>query len=265
MEVKAKKSLGQNFLKDASVVGRIVELADIRPTDWVVEIGPGTGVLTEALAAKAEKVVAVELDRDLVPLLLKKFPFSGNVSIVEGDVLKIHLVEALRKLGWDGRPYKVVANIPYYITAPIIQTLLRLSPQPQDIFLMVQKEVAERVTAGPGDMSTLSVAVQYYADPEMLFVVPKEAFHPVPKVDSAILRIVPQKPFDADEDKRFFRLVRAGFAARRKTLVNNLAASLHVSKEEAAQNIRAAGLAENVRAQSLDVEEWRRLREVFAQ
>jgi 16S rRNA (adenine1518-N6/adenine1519-N6)-dimethyltransferase len=263
MEVRAKKSFGQNFLRDASVVGRIIAAGNIGPTDWVVEVGPGTGVMTEALARKAGRVVAVELDRDLVPGLLKKFPVSGNVSIIQGDVLRVHLTEVLQRLGWDGGAYKVVANIPYYITAPIIQTLLRLSPQPQDIVLMVQREVAERVASRPGDAGLLSVSVRYYADPEMLFVVPKEAFAPVPKVDSAILRITPKKAFDAEEDRRFFRLVRAGFSARRKTLANNLASSLRVSKEEAARKVRTAGLEDSIRAQALDIEDWKRLQSVW--
>lgn len=265
MEIKAKKSFGQNFLKDATVVSRIVEVADIASTDWVVEIGPGTGALTRSLSAKAEKVIAIELDRDLIPGLLKQFPFSGNVSIVEGDVLKLRLNEILQKAGWDGRPYKVVANIPYYITAPIIQYLLKLNPQPEGIWLMVQKEVADRVTAEAGDMSILAVSVQYYAQPEMLFIVPKECFDPVPQVDSAIIRLTPQRVFDAEEDKQLFRLVRAGFSARRKTLANNLAASLHLSKEDVVEKLKQADLTEAVRAQALSVDQWKRLEEIVCE
>jgi 16S rRNA (adenine1518-N6/adenine1519-N6)-dimethyltransferase len=263
MSIAPKKSFGQNFLQDASVVARIIEGADIQVTDWMVEIGPGTGVLTEALSKKANKVIAVELDRDLIPGLLKKFPLSSNVSIVEGDILKLHLTETLKQYGWDGRPYKIVANIPYYVTAPIIQYILRLQPQPQLVVLMIQKEVAERIVAQPGDMSILAVAVQYYADPEILFGVPKTAFHPVPQVDSAVIRLTPTHTFHPDEDKTFFRLVRAGFSARRKTLANNLSSSLHLPKEEVVQKLQAAGLSENIRAQSLSVEDWKRLQEVF--
>lgn len=263
MTIKAKKSFGQNFLKDASVVTRIIDVADIAPTDWVVEIGPGTGALTEALAKKAEKVIAIELDRDLMPQLLKKFPLSSNVSVVEGDILKMDVNKLVNSLTREvgNKSFKVIANIPYYITAPIIQTLLRLAPQPKDILLMVQKEVAERVTAKAGDMSILSVAVQYYAQPKLLFVVPRSAFEPMPQVESAILRILPGKSFDAEEDKRLFRIVRAGFSSRRKTLANNLAAVLHLSKEIVAKQLRQVGLQENIRAQALTIEDWVHLEE----
>lgn len=261
--MKPKKSLGQNFLQDQSIVDRILEDARLQPSDWVIEIGPGEGVLTEALAEKAEKVVAIEFDRDLIPFLLKKFPISRNVSIIEGDILRLDIIEHFKKAGWKGESFKVVANIPYYITAPIIQKLLRLHPQPQEIVLMVQKEVAERITAESGAMSILSVSVQYYADAKMMFTVPRTAFHPIPKVESAIVRIFPKHEFDPEKDKALFHLVHIGFSSRRKTLVNNLASGLRLPKNEVINILKSVGLDENIRAQNLGVEDWVRLERDF--
>lgn len=286
MPVKAKKSLGQNFLKDDAVIERIVSSASVASEDWVVEIGPGTGVLTRALSGKAKKVIALELDHELIPDLLKQFPLSGNVSIVEQDILRADMAEILRAHGCsenvglkntdsdikdgilkqirDDMKYKVVANIPYYITAPIIQYLLGLPIPPESIVLMIQKEVAERITAPVGELSILGVSVQYYADPEFLFTVPKTAFDPVPKVDSAVVRIVPKRRFEADRDKSFFRIVKIGFSARRKTLANNLSSGLHLSKEEVAKKLSEAGLDANIRAQALSVADWERVVAVFS-
>ncbi len=286
MPVKAKKSLGQNFLKDDAVIERIVSSALVTSEDWVVEIGPGTGVLTHTLSEKAKRVIALELDHELIPDLLKQFPLSGNVSIVEQDILGADMIEVLRSHGYpenvglkntdsdvkdgilkqvqDDMKYKVVANIPYYITAPIIQYLLGLPIPPESIVLMIQKEVAERITAPVGELSILGVSVQYYADPEFLFTVPKTAFDPVPKVDSAVVRIVPKRRFEGDRDKSFFRIVKIGFSARRKTLANNLSSGLHLSKEEVAAKLSEAGLDANIRAQALSVADWERVVEVFS-
>lgn len=276
-QVKAKKSLGQNFLKDEEVLSRIAESADLKPSDTVVEIGPGTGALTRVLAKKAGKVIAFEVDKDLIPGLLKQFPISGNVSIVEQDILKADMakiVEGLLFLGEkngdeipkqvrDDVKYKVVANIPYYITAPIIQYLLELPRTPETIVLMIQKEVAERITAEAGDMSILAVSVQYYADPELLFTVSRTAFDPVPQVESAVVRLTPKRVFDKERDKKFFRVVRAGFSARRKTLVNNLSASFHMQKETVSEKLVGLGFDANIRAQALSVADWERVTKNF--
>jgi 16S rRNA (adenine1518-N6/adenine1519-N6)-dimethyltransferase len=285
MPVKAKKHLGQNFLKDDAVLERIVESASIGSTDWVVEIGPGTGALTKVLSEKAHSVIALEVDGDLIPSLLKQFPLSSNVSILEQDILTTDLMDVLQRHGafeWNtpsqntkecslknetlkqgNMRYKVAANIPYYITAPIIQYLLALHTPPELIVLMIQKEVAERITAKVGAMSILAVSVQYYADPELLFRVPKTAFDPVPKVDSAVVSLRPKRIFNKEVDKQFFRVVKAGFSARRKTLVNNLASNFHISKEEVSQKLARLGLDANIRAQALSVDDWKRVAAVF--
>jgi 16S rRNA (adenine1518-N6/adenine1519-N6)-dimethyltransferase len=281
MQVKAKKYLGQNFLKDDAILERIVESAQISSTDVVVEIGPGTGLLTKVLSGKAERVISLEVDSDLIPGLLKQFPLSSNVSIIHQDILKADLMEILQisntftppptptptptpSSSKEGRnSYKVVANIPYYITAPIIQYLLELPVPPKMIVLMIQKEVAERITAKVGDMSILAVSVQYYADPEVLFIVSKTAFNPVPKVDSAVVRIIPRRTFNKKQDKLFFRVVKTGFSARRKTLINNLSSGFHLSKEDVAQKLAQIGFDANIRAQALSIDDWKRVVETI--
>lgn len=256
--MQAKKSFGQNFLRDTGVLARIVGSAALKPDDLVIEIGPGEGVLTEALAEQAGRVVSIELDRDLIPHLLKKFPLSSNVSIIEGDILKTDLP----KLVGD-RPYKVVANIPYYISAPIIQYLLEQPRQADSIVLMAQKEVGERLTAEPGQLSILGLSAQYYAEAEYLCTVSRTAFEPVPEVDSCIVRLKPKRAFDRVRDKAFFRLVKAGFAQKRKTLANNLANALQVPRGEIEQALEALGLRPDIRAQALSLDHWLRLGEMF--
>ncbi len=260
--IKAKKSLGQNFLKDEDVLARILEAAGVQSSDRVLEIGPGTGALTEKLAQAGAMVHAVELDHRLVERLNEHFVHSENVSILEGNILDIHLEEMLANVGYIHRKYKVVANIPYYITAPIIRTLLSLSAQPSMLVLMVQNEVAERLAAKPGDMSLLSVMAQYYADVTKEFVVSREAFDPIPEVESAVVKLLPKRVFDREEDRKIFQIVRAGFAARRKTLANNLANSLHISRETVEARLAKCNLLPTVRAQELSVEEWIRLAEM---
>ena len=257
--MKAKKSLGQNFLKDESVIERILTVADIGATDKVFEIGPGTGVLTDALNGRVKQIIAMELDHALVERLIKHFETSNGVSILEGNILDVNLSEILSQAGFEKRDYKVVANIPYYITAPIIRTLLSLETQPKSLTLMVQKEVAERLAATPGSMSLLSLMVQYYSDVTLAFMVPKEAFDPVPKVDSAVVHLVLKRVFDPEEDRSFFRIARAGFAARRKTLSNNLASSLKVEKSEVEKILEENGLRKDIRAQALSVADWSHL------
>jgi 16S rRNA (adenine1518-N6/adenine1519-N6)-dimethyltransferase len=275
MELKAKKSLGQNFLNDDAVLRRIVEAASLSEDDVVIEIGPGTGQLTEKLAEKCESVIAIELDDRLIPVLRNKFKDKKNVEIIHGDILKINLPELIsEKLKVES--YKVVANIPYYITAPIIRLLLETKYSPQEMILMVQKEVAERIVAKPGAMSILAVSVQYYAEAQFLFTVFKESFEPIPKVDSAIIRIRNQESARLDsrrfplvdarrgnrnreETKKFFQIVKAGFSAKRKTLANNLSASLHFDKSEVEDKLESLGFSKNVRAQELGVEDWKEL------
>lgn len=257
--MKAKKSLGQNFLKDENVIEEIFAVAGVSSTDWVFEIGPGTGALTFQLVSRVEKLLAIELDHTLALRLQKQFVDSKKVSIVEGNILDMYLEELLRGAGFTEHPYKIIANIPYYITAPIIRTLLALSSPPVSLTLMVQNEVAERLAAKPGDMSLLSVMAQYYATVEKKVFVPKEAFTPVPKVDSAVMYIVPKRVYDAEIDRQIFRLVRAGFAARRKILANNLATSFALSRETVTARLVTLGLRADIRAQALSVSDWERL------
>lgn len=308
--MQAKKSLGQNFLLDTSVGERIVTALNPQASDTIVEIGPGTGFLTSLLASSNAHIIAIEKDHNLIPHLLKKFPLSSNVSIIEGDILKADIrvspydKQAIGGVSFFGQleigqarslqsgvvrfplangsqepvsvprketspitqlnsSYKVVGNIPYYITAPIIRKLLELTPAPEVIVLMVQKEVAERITAQPGDMSILAIATQYYATPEYLFTVPRTAFDPIPQVDSAVIRLTPHTPFDTARDKKFFRLVKIGFASRRKTLANNLAAGLHTSKEVITEKIIALGLNPSTRAQELTLHDWEMIHQSF--
>ncbi|HMN19328.1 MAG TPA: 16S rRNA (adenine(1518)-N(6)/adenine(1519)-N(6))-dimethyltransferase RsmA [Candidatus Moranbacteria bacterium] len=262
MEVKAKKSLGQNWLKDEEVLQRIIQDASLSGEDVVLEIGPGQGALTEKLAAACKKVVAIELDDRLVPILENKFSQNSRVEIIHGDILRINLPELIAKQGMRGRGYKVVANIPYYITAPIIRLLLETTYPPKEIYLLVQKEVAERIVASPGAMSVLAVSVQYYADARYLFTVCKESFYPVPKVESAVVKIVlndQEESVNADGAKRFFKVVRAGFSAKRKTLANNLAASLQLDKKSIEDGLAEMGFSKAVRAQELSVQDWKKL------
>lgn len=248
-----KRSLGQNFLVNAEVVANIADAARLTSADAVVEIGPGHGVLTDALAQRAEKVIAIELDERLIPVLREKFLRHSNVVIVHDDVLNINMPDYAVQYGFD--EYVVVANIPYYITAPIIRFFLENPHRPREIILMVQKEVAERITAAPGSMSILSVAAQYYADVEYLFTVPKTDFEPQPKVDSAVIRFSINKTAPGDADL-FFRVVKIGFSARRKTLCNNLANGFHCTKEEMSAVLEKIGLANSVRAQELSIADW---------
>jgi len=255
---KHKKSLGQNFLTNNDVVERIVDSSEIE-NSVVIEIGPGEGVLTEALAGTAKKVIAVELDDRLISQLQEHFSDYDNVVIVHGDILHMNVEELISQYAPDGK-YKVVANIPYYITAPIIRLFLELSTGPSEIILMVQKEVAQRLTAGPGQMSLLAVSAQYYADVEYLFSVPKEDFEPVPKVDSAIIKLkVKSQKSKVSGAEDFFRIVKVGFSAKRKTLANNLANGLQKDKKEIEEILIKQGFSKSIRAQELSIDDWKQL------
>jgi 16S rRNA (adenine1518-N6/adenine1519-N6)-dimethyltransferase len=293
--IKPKKYLGQNFLKDQTVLNKIIEAADLKPDDFVIEIGPGEGVLTDELIKKAGHIIAIEKDDNLALRLDSRLRGNDKIKIINDDILKINLPELLchsertmsEPSGPNGQsknleilqlrpstdsvqddiPYKVVANIPYYITSPIIQLFLETKYPPKEIVLMVQKEVAERITAKPGEMSILAASVQYYAKAELLFYVDKKSFWPVPEVDSAVIRISrinEQRTMNNKENtKQFFRIVKAGFAARRKTLLNNLSNSFHLPREVAEEKIKKAGLDPGVRAQELSVEEWKKLQKQY--
>ncbi len=255
-QVKAKKSLGQNFLRDADIIDGILEIADLGSEDRVLEIGPGTGALTSHLLARVASVIAVEIDHDMVVRLGETFRESKGLSLLEANILDMDLGTYLRDAGFEDGKYKIIANIPYYITAPIIRLLLSLAIRPERMVLMVQEEVADRLSAAPGDMSLLSLMAQYYADVSKERFVPRSAFIPEPKVDSAVIRLVPKRPYSKDTDRILFRTARAGFAARRKTLANNLSSAFHIERKQAEEMIVGIGLGRLVRAQELSVENW---------
>ena len=255
----AKKSLGQHFLVDRRIVGRIIAAAGVSSEDHVVEIGPGRGILTRGLAAFAGRVVAIEMDEALAARLTLEFQGKDSVQVLTGDAREI----ALDLLAPDGVPYKLVANLPYYAALPIVRRFLEASHKPRIMVFMVQREVARNMAAAPGDMSLLSVAVQFYGRPRIVSYIPPRAFRPVPKVTSAIVRIdVLEKPAVAVESERgFFTLVRAGFSARRKQLRNSLAHGLTAASDQADGWLGEAGIDPRRRAETLSLDEWGRLYE----
>jgi 16S rRNA (adenine1518-N6/adenine1519-N6)-dimethyltransferase len=267
--IRPSKDLGQSFLIDQSILEKIVTAAELTEDDIVLEIGPGFGTLTQELARRVKKVIAVELDRRLVEAFHNTMAGISNVEIVQGDVLTLKIEN------WKLENYKIVANLPYSITSAVLRKFLEEEPKPSMIVVMVQKEVAERVCALPGEMSMLSVSVQFYGKPEIIGVVPRSSFWPEPEVDSAILRITnyaafggtPPKgggPITSDYERAFFRLVRMGFSSRRKQLQNNLAGGLRISKEAASDFIAKAGLPSKVRAQELSIDDWKKLAANYA-
>jgi 16S rRNA (adenine1518-N6/adenine1519-N6)-dimethyltransferase len=260
--LKARKGLGQHFLVDGEVLEFITSAAEISPDDLVVEVGPGLGILTEALAKKAGGVIAIELDDRLAALLKKTLASFKNVTIVNDDVLNIEPEELLKRQ--KSPLYKVVANLPYYITSPVLRHFLTASAKPGVMVVMVQQEVAEAIAAQPGDMSLLSVSVQFYGRPEIVRRVPAESFYPAPEVDSALLRIelYPEPAVVVDEGG-FFELVRAGFSAPRKQIGNSLSQGLGLPKEGVLPLLEKAEIDWQRRAETLTLEEWARLWRVF--
>jgi 16S rRNA (adenine1518-N6/adenine1519-N6)-dimethyltransferase len=258
-QLRPQKELGQNFLVDGRVLGKILAAAEIGATDTVLEIGPGLGTLTQALAEQARRVVAVEVDRQLVAILHDRLHAFPNVQVVSGDILELDIPDLVRGEPPAGSlPYKVVANIPYNITSAVLRYLLEGRVRPELIVLMVQKEVAQRITARPGDMSLLAVSVQFYGRPRIVQRVPARAFYPVPKVDSAIIRIDPhpQLAVETQEVEAFFDVVRAGFGQKRKQLRNSLQHGLGLPAARVAQALEQAGVDGERRAQTLTLEEW---------
>jgi 16S rRNA (adenine1518-N6/adenine1519-N6)-dimethyltransferase len=246
-----KKSLGQNFLVNLEVLEQIIKTAEITKNDQVVEIGAGLGVLTEKLLEKAAHVRAIEYDSTLIPMLQKTFSKSKNLELLHADALKIDPPDY---------PYKLVANIPYYITSPLLNHYLQTQKRPDIIVFLVQKEVAEKICAEPGDHSILSLQVQIFGNPKMIAQVGKSSFFPQPKVDSAILKIeVFQEPV-LKNTRLFFKLIKAAFSQKRKTLLNSLrSANLELGREEISDLLNQAGIEPNRRPQSLSLEEWGRL------
>jgi 16S rRNA (adenine1518-N6/adenine1519-N6)-dimethyltransferase len=269
-QIDPKRSLGQNFLLDASHLDRIVAAADLNPTDTVLEIGPGLGTLTSRLAAHAGHVVAVELDNRLIDLLSADFASQPHVQIIHGDILELdppallatHVPESVAAECHDKHVhtvnYKVVANLPYYITSAVLRHLFEATPPPSLAVVMVQKEVAERICATPGDLSLLAVSVQFYALPRIVQRVPAGAFYPAPKVDSAVLRLEvrPQPAVTTVSPIEFFRVVRAGFGQKRKQLANSLSAGLKLPKPAVQEALMRAAIDPTRRAETLTLDEW---------
>ena len=258
--LRASKRLGQNFLVDRGVVQGIVDAAELSPADTVLEIGPGIGTLTQGLAETGARVVAVELDKKLPAVLAETLKGYDNVTIVQGDILKLNISEILGLS--NGSRFKVVANLPYYITTPILMTLLEQRLPIERLVTMVQKEVAVRMTARPGskDYGALSVAVQYFTVPRMVMDVPPRSFLPAPEVTSAVISCHVQDvpTVQPADEKLFFRLVRAAFGQRRKTLLNALTGA-GLTKEMSRAGLTAAGIAENMRGEQLSLADFARL------
>lgn len=265
-----QKKFGQNFLIDSHVLDKIVSAAGITKDDFILEIGPGIGTMTQYLAASARKVFAVEIDKALIPILEDTLKEFDNVQVINQDILKVD-IKKLAEEHNDGKPIKVVANLPYYITTPIIMGLFESQVPIDSITVMVQKEVADRMKVGPGtkDYGALSLAVQYYAEPYIVANVPPNCFMPRPKVGSAVTRLTRHEkpPVEVADEKLMFRLIRASFNQRRKTLANGLNNSpeLSYSKEEIQQTIEKCGFKAGIRGEALTLEDFAKLANAFSE
>lgn len=254
--MRPNKSFGQNFLVDRAVLQQIVDTAELEQADQVLEVGAGTGVLTRELAHVARRVVAVELEQDMLTLLEKTTREYPNIEIIARNLLYLDPQEVFGQ-----ERYKLVANLPYYITAPTFRHFLESANPPRLLVVMVQYEVAQRIVAAPGDLSMMGVSVQFYGRPQIITRVPARAFYPAPRVDSAILRVDvhEQVPLTPQERDSFFRVVQAGFSERRKQVHNSLAHGLHRKDEVVREWLAAADIEANRRAETLSIEEWLRL------
>lgn len=257
------KKFGQNFLVDNNILDKIIESADIAPSDCVLEIGPGIGTMTQRLAEEAGEVVAVEIDKNLIPILGETLADYDNVTVLNEDILKVDINQIVAQHG--GKPIKVVANLPYYITTPIIMALFEKHVPLQSVTIMVQKEVADRMRVGPGtkDYGALSLAVQYYAKPEIITRVPASCFMPRPSVDSAVIRLVcyEKPPVVAADEEWLFAVIRASFNQRRKTLANGLAnaGGIGVGRQQVEEALTGMGLSASVRGETLTLRQFAEL------
>ena len=256
-----KKSLGQNLLVNQGVLNKIIVAAEIKKDDIILEVGPGTGNLTKKLASAAKEVIAVEKDGRLIDQLKTKFSENGNVKIIEGDILEFNPEAYSLKSG----EYKIVANIPYYITSHFLRIIFESAgwrmAQPKLIVLMIQKEVAQRIMAKPPHMNLLALSVQFYAEPKIISSVSRGSFQPMPKVDSAIIKLETRDTRHETREKqeKLFEIIRAGFSEKRKQLIGNLAKNFGATKEKIKNILSSAGIKENARAENLSLEEWQKL------
>ncbi len=256
-----QKKFGQNFLIDTNILEKIIDSAEITKDDCVLEIGPGIGTMTQYLAERAGEVVAVEIDKNLIPILSDTLSSYDNVTIINEDILKVDINKLCEEKN-GGKPIKVVANLPYYITTPIIMGLFESHVPLKSITVMVQKEVADRMQVGPGtkDYGALSLAVQFYAKPEIVCQVPPTCFIPKPGVGSAVIRLTryEETPVQVKDENKMFAIIRAAFNQRRKTLVNSLgnAAGINISKDAVAQAIETMNLSPTIRGEALTLEQF---------
>jgi 16S rRNA (adenine1518-N6/adenine1519-N6)-dimethyltransferase len=269
-QLRPSKKLGQNFLIDESVIKKIIKVAELKKDDIILEIGPGIGNLTLELAKKVKKVVAVEKDQRMIEILEKLLESLDirNVQIIKGDILKLEpKTYNLKPKTYNLKPktYRVVANIPYYLTSPLIRKFLEEKCPPKEMILMVQKEVAQRICANPPQMSILAVSVQFYAEPKIISFVSKKSFWPQPKVDSAIIKIIPRKSAYSISVNQllFFKIVKAGFSQPRKQLANNLSNGLKIDKEKVKNWLLKNNIQPTQRAETLSVGDWIKLTKSF--
>ena len=255
---KFSKSLGQNFLTDKHIIDQIVDGAEIGPEDLVIEIGPGVGVITYEAAQQAKKVIAVEIDKTLLPILAETLGEFDNVRVINEDILKLDINKVIEEEGLSN--VKIMGNLPYYITTPIIMKILEDGVHAESITIMMQKEVADRIKAAPGSKTygAISAAVQYYCTVDTVAKVPRSVFVPQPNVDSVVLRlnIRKEKPVQLENESLFFECIKAGFGQRRKTLLNSLQNLKGVTKEIVVESLQAAGVEANRRAETLNLEEF---------
>lgn len=258
-----RQKLGQHFLHDTSVLDRMLDSAPCEPAQLVVEVGPGRGVLTQALLSRGDRVLAIEWDGELTDRLQVKFAGNENVTIVHADIRTFYLMQYLKMAGNVEPQYRIIANLPYYLTSYFLRQVFQYEVLPQNMTILVQKEVAERIVAPPGssERSILSVLCQAYSEPKLLFVVPAKAFTPPPKVDSAVLqfKIISRTFFSDIDERQFFRFVKAGFSAKRKTLANALSGGLRLEKGVVEDFFKTTHIDPSQRAQDLTLDQWKKL------
>ncbi len=259
---RAQKGLGQHFLIDRNVLDKIISAAELEPSDTVIEVGPGLGILTEELMKRVRKVIAIEVDPKLASSLQKRLSKFPKLTVINADVLQLDPRELIESQG----NYKVVANLPYYIAAPILRHFLEASLKPRLMVVMVQKEVGQSIVAAPGDMSILSISVQLYGKPTIVDYVQAQSFHPQPKVDSAIVRIdvYPKPAVDVTDIAGFFEVVKAGFSAPRKQIRNSLALGLQLTSAGAEELLQKASIKPQRRPETLSLNEWAKLQQALA-
>ena len=261
--VQPLKRLGQNFLTDKTALKKVITAAELKPTDIILEIGPGTGILTQELAKRVKRVIAIEKDKRMVDILREEMKDFRNVKIIRGDILRIQ--NSNLKVQNDNSKLKIIGNLPFYLTAPVIRKFLEGKNPPKEMILIIQKEVAQRICAKPPDMNLLAVAVQFYAKPKIISYISKKSFWPQPKVDAAIIKI-PRFPKSQIYDwisetnkSLFFKIVKAGFSQPRKQLINNLSKKLKINKDKVKNWLLENGVPPTQRAETLTVEDWIKL------